>query len=419
MGMFKKAIREEIKLKFAITGDSGTGKTYSALAVATHLGKRIAFIDTENGGSKYYADLFDFDLLELDSFSPAKYIEAIDVAVRQGYDVIVIDSLSHARKWAIAEAGKSSGLTGWARVKPLEQKLIHKITHCKQAHIIATMREKSVWATEEYTGKDGRSKQAPVKLGTEAIQIPGIEYEFALVGKITHDHVLTVTKTRLVSLVDKSYLHPGQELAEDILHELNRKDVIEPPPKTEEVKASTKPKAPAPKASAPKVSQPREVTTTNETVSNKDADERVKEEDVDTAEFRDNYMNKTGQRCKVLGWSGSDGKAFLKSFYDVTSRQLLSNTQLKGFCEVIESLDPKATFVKEAKEIIRKHGYKPEFIEQTLMSKFGVSSVEKLNIVNLFDVTANGDGENNFFNIDHEQESETQPEDGDADIFQL
>src|SRR5690606_34635021 len=95
MSGFKKATKSQAKLRMAITGPSGSGKTYTALSVGTPLG-RIAVIDTERGSASKYADLFDFDVLELTEYNPRNYIEAIRAACAGGYDVLIIDSLSHA-----------------------------------------------------------------------------------------------------------------------------------------------------------------------------------------------------------------------------------------------------------------------------------------------------------------------------------
>ena len=46
--MFRKAERRKAKLRLAITGPAGSGKTYGALQIAQGLGGRIAMIDTEN-----------------------------------------------------------------------------------------------------------------------------------------------------------------------------------------------------------------------------------------------------------------------------------------------------------------------------------------------------------------------------------
>src|SRR5665811_318110 len=95
---FQKATKQRVKARFAIDGPSGSGKTFTALVAATALAEngKIAVIDTEHGSASLYSDAFSFDVLELDNYHPNNYIKAIEMAEKQGYDVIVIDSLSHA-----------------------------------------------------------------------------------------------------------------------------------------------------------------------------------------------------------------------------------------------------------------------------------------------------------------------------------
>jgi hypothetical protein len=126
--MFKKATKTQIKLRLALTGPSGSGKTYSSLALASHLGKRIAVIDTEHGSASRYADLFEFDVVELESFHPNRYVKAIMAAQQAGYDVVVIDSLSHAwmgkdGELELVDRAKNS-FAAWKDVRPLERALI-------------------------------------------------------------------------------------------------------------------------------------------------------------------------------------------------------------------------------------------------------------------------------------------------------
>src|SRR5215471_13824938 len=92
---FRKAVKYDAKLRFAITGPSGSGKTYTLLRLATELGGPVALIDTERGSASKYADLFEFDVLELESYDPQRLIEIIDYATGKGYRVLCIDSLSH------------------------------------------------------------------------------------------------------------------------------------------------------------------------------------------------------------------------------------------------------------------------------------------------------------------------------------
>lgn len=99
---FRKAVRTNTSTLIALAGSSGSGKTYSALRLASglvgHRGK-VVLIDTEAGRALHYADRFDFDHLDLHPpFSPENYAEAIVAAEKAGYGSIIIDSMSH--EWA-------------------------------------------------------------------------------------------------------------------------------------------------------------------------------------------------------------------------------------------------------------------------------------------------------------------------------
>src|SRR5437764_14538035 len=96
----RRAERKAKKLKAALVGVSGAGKTWTALELATGLanGGRVLVIDTERSSSTLYADHFEFDVMDLPDTNVQSYLGALDAAVREGYEVVVIDSLSHA--WA-------------------------------------------------------------------------------------------------------------------------------------------------------------------------------------------------------------------------------------------------------------------------------------------------------------------------------
>lgn len=147
MSLFQKATKTQSQLRLALSGPSGSGKTYSALNVAQHLGKTIALLDTEHGSASKYADRFDFDVCNLTDFHPAKYIDLIKAADKAEYEVIVIDSLSHAWFSELELAGK--GFDGWKNVRPLERALIDAMLSSR-AHVIATMRTKTEWIMEEH-----------------------------------------------------------------------------------------------------------------------------------------------------------------------------------------------------------------------------------------------------------------------------
>ena len=147
---FKKATRHQAKLRLALIGPAGAGKTYTALRVATGFGGKIALIDTERGSASKYSGVADFDVLELESFSPEQYIEAIHAAEEGGYSVLVIDSLSHA--WAGKDGilefvdkrkamNRGNDFSVWRDATPLQNKLVDTILTAN-LHIICTMRSK-------------------------------------------------------------------------------------------------------------------------------------------------------------------------------------------------------------------------------------------------------------------------------------
>jgi len=236
MSLFKKAVKSRAKLRLALIGPSGSGKTYSALAIAAGLGKKVAFIDTEHGSASKYADLFEFDVLELASYSPERYIEALKAAAAAGYEVIVIDSLSHAwmgkdgalelvdRAAARSKSGNSFG--AWREVTPQHNAMVEAII-TSPCHVICTMRSK----TEYVQDKDERGKTVIRKVGLQPVQRDGMEYEFDVVGDIDHDHKLVVTKSRIPALSDAVINRPGANLAAQLRVWLDEgSEPVAPPP---------------------------------------------------------------------------------------------------------------------------------------------------------------------------------------------
>ncbi|MCP3065870.1 ATP-binding protein, partial [Myxococcus sp. K38C18041901] len=99
MAGFQKATKKAARLRLALIGQSGSGKTFSALRIARGLvgpNGRIAVGDTENESASKYADRFDFDAQSMSRFSPRDFIALIEEAAREKYDCLIIDSLSHA-----------------------------------------------------------------------------------------------------------------------------------------------------------------------------------------------------------------------------------------------------------------------------------------------------------------------------------
>ncbi len=200
--VFQKAVRQKSKLRLALMGVSGSGKTYSALRLAKGLGGKIAFIDTESGSAQLYSNIADFDVLELGPpYTPTSYVNAIRAAEEADYEVLIIDSLSHA--WAgeggvldrvekITEASRSkNSFQAWNKGTKEQNMLVDKILS-SNLHVICCIRSKTAYEIVEDNGK-----KRPVKFGLAPVQRDNLEYEFSLVMDISRDnHLATVSKNR-------------------------------------------------------------------------------------------------------------------------------------------------------------------------------------------------------------------------------
>jgi hypothetical protein len=236
---FKKAVKTKSWLRLAIDGVSGSGKTYTAIAVgigmAEVLGGRVALMDSEHGSAALYADRFDFDTLNLMKFQIEDYIEALNAAAAAQYPVVIIDSTSHAwdalveRVERIANQ-KYGGNTfrAWEEGTPLQKKLIEAMLNYP-GHVIVTCRSK----TEYSVDKDEKGKTTVKKVGTAAVQRQGFEYEFTMAMTMDANHVGLVTKDRTSKFQDQFIEKPGKELGKQLIAWLNEGAAPPPPlPKT-------------------------------------------------------------------------------------------------------------------------------------------------------------------------------------------
>lgn len=223
----KKAERKAVKIKLAITGPSGAGKTMGSLLLAKGLanGKKVLVIDTEDGSSNLYADHrlvgLDFDVIEIDApYTINKYLEALEAGQNAGYDVIVIDSISHAWEGEGGLLDKKSGLdsrggngyTNWATITKEHNLFKARIVH-SPCHVIVTMRSKQDYVMEA----NEKGKQMPKKVGLAPVQRDGMEYEFTTVFDVGMDHQFCVSKDRTALFdgrIEKLSEKTGKEVRE-------------------------------------------------------------------------------------------------------------------------------------------------------------------------------------------------------------
>jgi len=208
MVTIRKAERHQAKLRLGLIGPSGSGKTFSALQLAFGLGGKVGLIDTEHGSGELYADLGDYDVIQLEApYTVAKYREAIKAFQAAGYDTIIIDSLTHA--WAgegglldkhgkLEDSGKfKNSFAVWREITPDHNKLVEEML-TSPCHIIATIRSKTEYTLE----KDRDGRLVPRKIGLAPVQRDGMEYEFTVVMDISDSHYATASKDR-TAMFDK------------------------------------------------------------------------------------------------------------------------------------------------------------------------------------------------------------------------
>ena len=214
---FQKAQSGKRYLRMAIAGISKTGKTLTALKIAKEFGKKVAVVDSEYGTSTLYANEYDFDVLMLDDYDPLKYVEAIQDAERSGYDVLIIDSISHewAGKNGVLEQvdrteNKAGGkfASGWKDLTPRHNRFIDALLAAR-LHLIVTMRMKT-----DYAMTDGGKV---VKLGLGVVQRDNVEYEFDILAQMDLSNTMHITGTRCPEIRGASYPEPaGPEVAQPI-----------------------------------------------------------------------------------------------------------------------------------------------------------------------------------------------------------
>ena len=210
MMQLRVSSKKQAKIKLAIQGCAGSGKTYSALLLAHGLcpeWEKIAVVDSENGSADLYSHLGNYNVLPLsDSFTPETYKEAIDICEKAGMEVIILDSISQCWDNLLEYHANLQGnsFTNWQKVTPRINSFIRKILQ-SESHVICTMRSKQDYVLSEKNGK-----MVPEKVGLKAVMRDGIDYEFTTVFEIGMNHQASVSKDRTSLFMGK----PGFTITE-------------------------------------------------------------------------------------------------------------------------------------------------------------------------------------------------------------
>lgn len=269
---FSPAYREQVRLRLALMGPGKTGKTFTSMALAASMAHeirkrggegRIAVADSERESAKLYAmsrserakynSLKDhdgaYDYIKLlrkfpidvqqmtPPYSTHSYIDAMDDAARAGYDITILDSITHCwagaggvldRKSKIERSDpRANSWTAWSTITPEQDAFVDAMLAIP-THLIVTIRMK---VTHELQKNEKTGKNEVVEIGLEEIQRSTIRYEFTAIGTMDHDHVLTVVGSRLdgVLTAGDTFAHPGESLGRKIYGWVNDGDAPAPP----------------------------------------------------------------------------------------------------------------------------------------------------------------------------------------------
>lgn len=161
-----RAVRQGSHVIIGMYGESGSGKTYSAIQLARGLvgpQGNVCLLDTENGRGRIYAsEAGGYDYAELtEPFTPERYIEAIKEVEDAGYQCLIIDSASH--EWegiggVLEQADESrkkignKGLLNWVDPKSRHKRFVQALLRTKM-HLILCLRAKEKMVEVVKNGK--------------------------------------------------------------------------------------------------------------------------------------------------------------------------------------------------------------------------------------------------------------------------
>ena len=211
----KKAERTQMKSRVWFFWNSWTWKTKSSLLFAKWLVEewaKIVVIDTENGRSEAYADMWDFSVLKLTPpFSPDRYIKAIEECEKAWFECIIIDSISHEWMWEwwILDTWDkmwSNNVNKWSTLTPLHNKFVHKIQN-SQVHVLCCGRTKESISVDKVQ-EEWREKTVVTRVPTKIETREWFEYEMLISFFLDKDHSVTVEK-------DNTWLFDGDHFIID------------------------------------------------------------------------------------------------------------------------------------------------------------------------------------------------------------
>lgn len=217
----RQSSKKQAKIKMAIQGCAGSGKTYSSLLLAYGISNdwsKIAVIDSENNSADLYSHLGSYNVLSLQgNFSPENYVEAMEICEKAGMEVIIIDSMSQCWDYLLEchSSMQGNSFTNWGKITPRQNAFVQKILQSK-SHIICTLRTKQDYVLSEKNGK-----MVPEKVGLKSVMRDGIDYEFTIVFDVDMKHNVIASKDRTGLFMGKTEFVISTSIGKRILEWCN------------------------------------------------------------------------------------------------------------------------------------------------------------------------------------------------------
>jgi hypothetical protein len=169
-----------------------------------------------------YADHFPpFDVAPLSTYAPERFVEMIEYAEENGYEVLVLDTLSH--EWMgeggildlvdrrIAATRNKEG--AWKEASALHEALFERI-YASHIDVIACFRAKQ----QVVLDKDQEGKLTVKRFGVGAVAREGWESDFDVACDIQPEgHRLSVVMSHFPGLTGLVVEKPGFEFAQTLL----------------------------------------------------------------------------------------------------------------------------------------------------------------------------------------------------------
>lgn len=217
---FQQAEKEARPARIAFDGPSGSGRTLTALRVASALGENIAVIETEHGHSHQYGAEVPFRSTVLTDFNPDHLFAALASAAVLGHDVVVIDS--YTQFWTGTNGmidkvqtdtrpGYGGQNEAWHKNRPMERRITEALL-AYPGHLVMTLRSD----TETVTEPDAQGRTITRKVAVKPKQRADIEYDLDIAGTLGPVATLHIGKSRIPALVNKVEYEPGVEMGKVI-----------------------------------------------------------------------------------------------------------------------------------------------------------------------------------------------------------